>query len=140
MTDSVPGNDDDAPSGKRKLAEWISFGVSVVLILATAAALIWKAMEPNAPMVDVAAVPLLDQAQETGGRFVLPVKVENHGDRTLHDLKVELSFQPPDDTPQTTDAMIDYLGEHSEQVLYFYFEEDPRSLNVEARPASYRLE
>jgi uncharacterized protein (TIGR02588 family) len=97
-------------------------------------------MEPNDPIVNVTAVPLLDKAQETSGRFVLPVKVENHGARTLHDLKVELSFQPPDDAPQTTDALIDYLGEHSEQVLYFYFEEDPRTLKVEARPASYRLE
>lgn len=139
MKKSEDRNHEETASG-RKLAEWISLIASGLVIVAISTALIYKGLQENGPIVQLNATPLLNEVQETSGRFVLPVRVKNHGGTTVHDLKVELSYQPEDDAPQTTDSLIDYLGEHSEHILYFYFERDPRELAVEVRPASYRLE
>lgn len=132
-------NPDDHPSN-RKLAEWVSLIVSALLILGVATVLAYKAMQPNERVVNVDATVQMEKIQASGGRFVLPVVLANKGGRTVRELTVEVSFQPEDAEPQTAEATIDYLGENSEEVIYFYFEEDPRGLQVEARPASYRLD
>ncbi|MGV3532650.1 MAG: hypothetical protein ACO1QR_09805 [Chthoniobacteraceae bacterium] len=132
----------DHPShiSNRKLAEWVSLITSALLILGVAAVLIHSALQPNEPVVEVTATAEMAKVQAKGERFVLPVRLENKGDRTVHDLTVEVSFQPNDAEPQTAEMTIDYLGEHSENVVYFYFEEDPKGLQIKTRPASYRLD
>ena len=132
----------DHPShvSHRKLAEWVSLIASALLILGVAAVLIYNAVQPNEPVVNVTAAAEMEKVQAKGERFILPVRVANKGDRTVHDLTVEVSFQPRDAEPQTAEMTIDYLGEDSENVVYFYFEEDPKGLQIKTRPASYRLD
>lgn len=133
---------EDRPSqiSKRKLAEWVSLTASALLILGVAAVLVYKALEPNEPIVELTATVQMDQMRAIGERFVLPVKVSNGGQRTVHELTVEVSYQPKDAEPAKAEVTIDYLGESSDEVIYFYFDEDPKGLQVEARPASYRLD
>jgi len=132
----------DHPShiSNRKLAEWVSLIISSLLILGVASVLIYNALQPNEPVVNVLATAEMEKIQAKGERFVLPVRLENKGDRTVHDLTVEVSFQPKDAEPQSAEMTIDYLGENSENVVYFYFEEDPRGLQIKTRPESYRLD
>ena len=135
-------NPQDHPShiSNRKLAEWVSLIISALLILGVASVLIYNALKPNAEVVNVTVVAEMEKVQRTGERFVLPVRVENRGDRTVRELTVEVSFQPKDAEPQTAEMTIDYLAESAHSVVYFYFEEDPKGLQIDVRPTSYRLD
>lgn len=129
----------DEPARVRKLAEWVTFGVSACIILGVSAFLAYEALqaEPKAIAPDVR--PLFEQVARENGRYILPIEVHNPGQRTLRDLKVEVSWTPREGEKETVDFTVDYLGEQSRQTLYFYFDEAPQSLGVEVKPTHYRL-
>ena len=141
-----PGNE-RAPGGKRgrswsrTLAEWVSLGVSCLLIAALAAFLAYEIVKGNDPytLARMAARP--DEARQVEAVFILPVDVENSGRRTLRDLEVELTYTPPgQQQAEKAEKTIDYLGEGSKQTLYFYLDHDPRQMAVRVRPLHYRVD
>ena len=135
--DEKPG---DQPSGPRKLAEWVSLGVSALLILALATYLVLQARRGNDPYVPAEARPLLDQVRQVGTMFILPVEITNGGRRTLRALKVEVTHQGPDGKDESQELDLDYLGERSTQKVYLYFDRHPRDLKVEAKPLHYQVD
>jgi uncharacterized protein (TIGR02588 family) len=125
----------------RRLAEWVSLGVSVLLIAALAGYLIFEGFRSRSPFVPVEVRIELDQAQRSAGRFILPVTVRNLGNHTLRDVRVVIEHgSPADPEKRGQDFDIDYLGERSEQRLFLYLDEDPKSLSIGARAAQYRLD
>ncbi len=129
--------DQPAHSAGRKLAEWVSLGLSALVILALVGYLAVEAFRKNEPFIPVEVQALLNDTREVEGKFILPVKVTNRGAQTLRDLKVELRYEPPGSAAETADVLIDYLGERSEQTAYFYFAQHPNALKLEARAVSY---
>jgi uncharacterized protein (TIGR02588 family) len=127
-------------SGPRRLAEWVSLGISMALILGLAGSLLYEALQPHPPYVPAEVKPLIAEIREESDRYILPIQVANHGERTLRDLTVEVEYLSPDGKTETRDITIDYLGERSEQKVYTYFDRHPRDLHVRARPISYRLD
>ena len=125
---------------RRRAAEWVSLGISVALICLTAGYLVYDGLRSRSPVVPVDVRVELDRAVDTGGRYVLPLLVRNLGQRTLRDVRVEVSHQSDGAARQTQDFDIDYLGERAEQRIFVYLEEDPRTLSVEARAMQYRLD
>ena len=137
--------DERRPDSRRKgaghtFAEWVSLCASALLILGIAGYLLVEAFQANEPFVPLDVQTRLEEVREVQGRFILPVHITNRGGRTLRDLKIELQAHPEAANPQTTDLVIDYLGEGSEQIGYFYFDRHPRELKVNARALSYRVE
>jgi uncharacterized protein (TIGR02588 family) len=102
--------EDSKGRSARKLAEWVSLGISAVLILGLAGFLLVEAFRANEPFVPVEVQAKADETRQLNGRFILPVQITNHGEQTLRDLKIELSFTSPDGEPDKTDLLIDYLG------------------------------
>lgn len=146
MTDrpheSRQGTDGSRHRPARRTAEWVSLGISALLILSIAAYLLWEGVtaQQTAVPVDVKVRP--DRTQQAGERYVLPVEVRNNGQVTLRDLRivVELAGADAGADAGPREIDIDYLGQRSGQTLYLYFDRDPRSLDVRARPVQYRLE
>jgi uncharacterized protein (TIGR02588 family) len=126
--------------GSRRLAEWISFGVSLALVLGLAGHLVWRMRVPVEDAVDARVTAQLDHVTEQQGRFVLPLVVENPSARTVRDLQVRIEYGPPGAAPESMDLLVDYLGQSSEQIVYAYFRRDPRALKISAEPISYRLD
>ncbi len=127
-------------SGGRLLAEWVSLGVSVLLIAGIAGYLLYQALLQQHRIVPVLATARVGSSGRSGERYVLPVELRNPSSRTLKDLKVEVSYTPPQGERETRDLEVAYLGEKSTQTLYVYLDHDPRQVNVEVTPQSYRLE
>ena len=128
-------------TGPRKLAEWVSFGVSLLLILALAGYLIRQGVYGNGPIMPVETIVQLDRVGRTGERYVVPIEVHTRGDRTMRDAKVEVTHRKdPNVEPQAQDFMIDYLGEGSKQTIYLYFDSDPATLDVRVNVLHYWLE
>ena len=128
-----------ARSAKRKLAEWVSLGVSIVLIAGIAGMLLFEALRANSPFIPAEAVLQLDQVRQQNGRYILPIEVKNEGHHTLRDVRIEIAYDVAGEQLRQ-DFTIDYLGEQSQQTIYVYLDHDPSGLRVEAKPVQYRLE
>lgn len=126
--------------GPRQLAEWVTFGVSLALVLALSAHLIWRMREPVTDVVDARIAPRLDGVVQQEGRFVLPFEISNPGGRTIRDLQVRIEYQGPGSSRRSMEVLVDYLGQSSEQVIYTYFHDDPRTLSICAEAISYRVD
>ena len=131
---------DSQPSRVRTLAEWVSLGISALLILALAGYLLRESGRGDTPYVRTEVRPLLDQVRQEGSTFILPVEITNGGRRMLRALKVEVTYQGPDGKEESRELDIDYLGERSSQTVYLYFDRHPRDLKVEAKPLHYQVE
>ena len=127
------------PAG-RKLAEWVTTGVSLVLVLGVAGFLVYEGMNQDSKFVGAEVKVLVEQAVERGGKFVVPVRVENRARRTLKDFKVLVTYRSASGERQSEDVVIDYVGERASATVYVYIDRDPRGAEVEAKAAGYRLE
>jgi uncharacterized protein (TIGR02588 family) len=125
--------------GPRRFAEWLSFGVSLALVLAVVFYLLWRMRVPVTDTVLTQVAPQLDRVSEQHGRFVLPIQVKNPGSRTVRDLQLRVEYREQGE-PRSLDVSIDYVGQSAEQLVYVYFSEDPRSLSVHAEAISYLVD
>jgi uncharacterized protein (TIGR02588 family) len=129
-----------ATRGPRRVAEWITFGLSLTLVLALSAHLAWRLREPVTELVDARITPRLDRVAQQEGRFVLPLDIANPGGRTIRDLQVRVEYRGAGGELRSMDLLVDYLGQSSEQVVYTYFRDDPRTLSIRAEAMSYRVD
>jgi uncharacterized protein (TIGR02588 family) len=128
-------------SAGHTFAEWVSLGISTLLILSLAVYLVIEAFRADDPFVPVGVEALVSEARQLNGQFVLPVRITNRGGQTLRDLKVEVRFQAPGTAaPNTTELLLDYVGEGSEQIAYLYLDQPPGALKIEGRATSYRVD
>lgn len=136
------GGHDSKRSTGRKLAEWVTLGVSILLVLGVAGYLAYHAISADDPYVPVRVTPALDQARDLSGgqQFVLPVRIQNFGSRTIKDFQAELRWRSPSGREETRQFKIDYLGEHSAQEQFIYLDDDPRTLGIRARPLQYSVD
>lgn len=147
--DDHEGNDDAGGGGDpaddereylgRKVAEWVTLGLSVVIVTGLAGYILYQALREDAPYIPAEVRPLMDQVGREGGKYFLPVEVHNRGRRTLRDFRAELTYRTTDGKQETRDIKIDFLAERARETRYFYFDQDPRGLQVEARPLGYGL-
>ena len=126
---------------RRRVAEWVSLGVSVILIAAIAAYLVYHGLRPRSPFVPVEVRVEPDRSERRAERYIVPVTVKNLGDHTLRDLRITVEHQPRGGgESQSQDFDIDYICERAEQRIFVYLDEDPKTLTIEARAAQYRLD
>lgn len=146
---SETGNVEGAGDGGRpvegfghvqKLAEWVTLGVSVVIVAAAAGYMVYLAVRDSPRHVPADATLRLGEARQAQGRYVLPVEARNRGRRTLRDFQAELRYTPPGGQPEKREFKLDYLAAGATQTVYFYFDRPPAELNLEVSPQSYRLE
>jgi uncharacterized protein (TIGR02588 family) len=127
-------------NGGRKLAEWVSLGISILLIVGTAGYLIYQMFLPRSPYLRLTVKPLIAEVRQQGKQYILPVEVSNNGRRTIRELTVEVKQETPEGQQSTREIKIDYLGEKSRQKAYLTLEQDPRSMKIEAAPSYYLLD
>ena len=116
-------------------AEWVTFGVAALIVLAVVGAILSQVSAksaPPAPTVEVAP------AKERDGRFVVPVTVTNEGDETAQDVQVTATLTN-DDGETTSDQVLAFLAGGEEEQLEFLFEDDPDDGELVVEVGGYRL-
>jgi len=83
---------------------------------------------------------MLDQIKMAAESYVLPLEIPNLGRRTVRDLACTVLYRGADGVQMAREVRVDYLGGYLTQTIYLYFSEDPRSLDVRARPLHYQIE
>ncbi len=100
----------DRPAG-RKFAEWVTMGVSVLVVAGVAGVLGYQAMREKHAFVPIELTPLPDQVREVNGQSILPLEVKNRGGRTLQGFKARVTSHPAQGPAEEREFEIDYLGE-----------------------------
>ena len=124
----------------RKLAEWVSLGLSLLLILGIGGYLLTEALRTGEPFVVAEAHLQHDRTVKKGETYILPMEVRNMGEHALRELKVQVTYTPPGGEEETRDIDVTYLGASSSQTMYLYFKDDPKTLNIKAEPLVYNLD
>ena len=116
-------------------AEWVTFGVSAVIVLAVIGAILSQVAATSSPPSPVVEV---DAAEERDGRYVVPVAVRNGGDDTAQDVQVTATLTT-DDGETTSDQVVAFLAGGEEQRLEFVFEDDPEDGDLVVEIGGYHL-
>lgn len=121
---------------KKNWLEWTIFAGSLLLILATAAALIYEqttlAGGPPDPRVT------LGKPEAHEGYFAVPVTVENQGDETAAGAHLEVTLTSPGGESEKADFTLPYLPRHATRHAWVTFRRDPREGKLAPRVIGYQ--
>ncbi len=129
----------DRPTG-RKLAEWLTLGLSVALVLGVATFLVYSALQDHPRFVPLEVRVLTEDARESGGHFIVPVEVRNLGRRSLKEITVRFSHSSAEGKKESGDFVIDHLGEGASHQAYLYLDQHPRAAKPDVTASDYQLE
>ena len=139
MTSSTSTRSSDQKSGQksgqqgRTTAEWVTFGVSCLVLLAVAALVLSRllgAHDPAAPTATVGGVTTVLQQRQ------VPVTVGNAGDETAANVTVRLEFEV-DGEKDDAEHTIDFLAGGEEADLVFVLPDDADTSGVTARVTGF---
>ncbi len=137
MTQQHTINDSPHQPPERTLAEWVTFGVAALILLAIIGGVIydWIATPPTPPVLTVRQK---DDVRRENGQFYVHFEVENSGGETAEAVQV-ISTLRVGEEEQEGEQQIDFLsgGETAEGA--FVFTLDPAAGELELRVASYKL-
>lgn len=91
-----------AQDSGRSPAEWVSFGISLAILLLVVGLLGYEHFTRDNRPPTLVAQPLIEQVRHEGDSYYLPVDVANQGDQTAGDVLVAVTLQPGGDQEEET--------------------------------------
>lgn len=135
-----PNSSQPSPTGQtqRSMAEWVTFMVATVLLLALVGVIIydWQVNQDRPPAFDVAVA---ESIRITDGRYYVPFVITNTGGRIANGVQVIAELDIPGQAEETGEQQIDFLSGHEQKEGSFVFNHDPHRGELVVRVASYRL-
>ncbi|MFH7241884.1 MAG: TIGR02588 family protein [Spirulina sp.] len=123
---------------RRSLAEWVTFWVSALILLALVSLILydWQVNQSRPPAFDVA---VSDAIRITDGRYYVPFAITNTGGRIANGVQVTAELHIPNAEDETGEQQIDFLSGHETKAGSFVFSHNPQEGDLTVRVASYRL-
>ncbi|HEY9749970.1 MAG TPA: TIGR02588 family protein [Allocoleopsis sp.] len=122
----------------RSLAEWITFTIASLILLAIAGLVVyeWLATEKEPPLLSVTtnAAPREDQ-----GNYYIPFTVANTGGETAESVQVIAELRVNGEVEEAGEQQIDFLSGGETEAGAFIFTRNPRDGELVLRVASYKL-
>jgi len=138
MTDIKAKNGDPrAKSPSRSLAEWLSFGISS-LILGTTVGLVIYSWANGRDSPPVLAIQRPEPVREADGQFYVPFEISNTGGETAESVQVIAELKVKTAVQESGDLQIDFLSRGETEKAAFVFKTDPRQGDLTVRVASYK--
>ena len=123
-TDGQPERQEPGERRRRSVAEWATFAVSGVLILAIVGLVTYLAVSGTKSPPVIAAAPLTDEIRREAGSYYLPIEVTNRGGQTAEAVLVRGELTAAG-TPETAEFTIDFLANGETAEGTFVFATDP---------------
>lgn len=96
--------------GDQSLAEWVTLGVSLLILVGVVGALVYFYVGDSAPEEPTIEVrPQLGEVREATGAFYLPVEVANRGVQTASDVTIQLTLTSFAGASETVSFTIPFL-------------------------------
>jgi uncharacterized protein (TIGR02588 family) len=134
MSGSGDGRRGDGTQG-RSPAEWVTFSIAAAVLAAVLVLIggeIPQSAEPPAPVAEPGVV------ERRGEHYVVPVVVDNRGERTAENVQVRVTLTIGDEEHEG-DQAVDFLSGGEREELEFVFDDDPSEGEVEVRVTGYAL-
>ena len=134
--------DERSESGKsaasRRLAEWVSLGISALLIASTVTYLIVQGLRGQSEFVPLAIDIVDDGISQVADQYIVPIEVHNRGQQTIRSFTGEIRLGGAEG--ESHEFTIDYLGVRATEKVYVYLHRDPRSEDVRVTALTYQVD
>ena len=129
---------DKAKRPSRSFAEWLSFGISSLIVGTTAGLVIysWTTGRNSPPIL---AIQRTEPIREVDGQFYVPFEISNIGGETAESLQVIAELKVKTAVQESGDLQIDFLSRGETEKAAFVFKTDPRKGDLVLRVASYKV-
>ncbi len=88
---SQKSGDGNGGGAGQPVAEWVTLGVSVTVVLVVISLVGYEYFTSSAQPPVIEARPQVGEVREVDGDYYLPVEVTNRGEQTAEDVKVQIS-------------------------------------------------
>ena len=131
--------DGESQSHGRTVAEWTTLGISLAIVLGVAGLVTYLYLAGvDRPPVIEATAGLIELRQE-GDAYYLPVTIENTGEQTAADVRVEAELVLPDGSSETAEIEVTFLAGGATSEGTAVFSSDPAEGEVTVRAVSYKV-
>lgn len=120
---------------KKNALEWTVFGASLLIIGATITLLLTGGSGSGNPGPDLRVAAGTPAASSSG--FAVPVTVENQGDATAEQVRVEVSLLSGGEERETGELTIAFVPRRSRREGWVVFQRDPACCTISARAVSF---
>lgn len=128
--DQAPGTQESPPDLLERVVSWIS----AALVLALAGFFVWESLQQKSPPgIAVQA----ETPWQREGTYYLPVDVQNTGDLSVQNLRIQGRLMDGRQVVETTEAKVSWLPAHSTRRVVLAFERDVRTYDLQVRPEGY---
>jgi uncharacterized protein (TIGR02588 family) len=118
--------------------EWAAAGVGAAILAVILGFLVYEGVtrppgaQPEIMVTGGSTVPL------ASGGFLVPIRIENHGDVTGANVSVNGALLGPDGaTIEESSVAFDFVAQHSRETGGLYFTADPRAYRLTLRVEGY---
>lgn len=120
----------------RTVAEWVTFAVSVVILLVLVGLIAVEAGEPDRPALP--RVVETGPVERHGEAFVVPVKVRNEGGATAETVQVVAELTIGEEVLEA-DQSVEFLARDETAEVAFVFAEDPAGGTLDVRVTGFTV-
>jgi uncharacterized protein (TIGR02588 family) len=120
---------------QRSTAEWVTFAVSVLVLLLVAGAIIVEARRHHDEAQPVAVV---GATQRVGDGYHVAVTLKNKGDKAASAVQVTASLELGGETTES-DQTVDFLAGGDTEDLVFVFGDDPETGKLDVAVGSFTV-
>ena len=118
----------------RSTAEWITFAISVGVLLVVATLIVTQVGKSDGPAVP--AVVKTGPAEQSEEHWLVPVEIRNEGGKTAERVQIQASFEAGGETIES-DQEVEFLAKGESAEVVFVFDQDPAGGKLEIRVAGY---
>lgn len=114
---------------RRDVAEIVTLVLSIAVLAALVGGVLYVQLARGDALPAIEARALLEEVRAEGGRYYLPVEIENTGDQAAEDVLV-IVIQGVGEEEVEHELLIDYLAGNGTADATAVLAEDPRSAEV----------
>jgi uncharacterized protein (TIGR02588 family) len=95
---------------ERTTAEWVTLGVSTLIVLALAGLVVFQTLTQGTKAPEIEVKPLIEEVRQVGENYYLPIEVSNRGDLAVEAVEVELELRAEGQEPETIGFTVPFLA------------------------------
>jgi uncharacterized protein (TIGR02588 family) len=122
---------------KRTVAEWVTLGVSIAILVAVFGAITWFYFTRNSADAVIEVKPRAELTRQIADAYYVPIEITNTGGRTAADVQVVVSHASGDDHKETSQFSIQFLAGGATSRGMAVFHTDPASGEITVDVISY---
>jgi uncharacterized protein (TIGR02588 family) len=111
----------------RTTAEWVTLGISTLIVLALAGLVVFQAITQGTRPPQIEIEPLTEEVKQVGESYYLPISVTNSGDKAVEAVEVEVELRVEGDEPETIGFTVQFLAGLETDTHTVILSGDPRS-------------